>query len=326
METWRAAVVRTFGDPERIQVENQAILPQLTSPNQALIRVKCAGVNPVDAYIRSGHYSVLPHLPYTPGREGSGIVEQVGEKVKDFKIGDRVWFTDPLIGSCADYSIADKFYKLNDETSFAEGATLGIKYMTAYRALFLKAHARAGQTVLIHGASGGVGLAACQLAFASSLKVIGTASTVDGRQLVKENGAEFVVDHSKGEYWEELKEAYPSGFDVILEMLANANLEHDFELVANNGCIIVIGSRGTVEVNPRLLMVKEACVRGALLAKSSANEYDFMSAHIGRLLMENAIRPVISKRFPLRQLSAAHRYIIHHIGSHGSVVIDMDLG
>uniref|UniRef100_A0A915C599 Enoyl reductase (ER) domain-containing protein n=2 Tax=Parascaris univalens TaxID=6257 RepID=A0A915C599_PARUN len=236
METWRAAVVRTFGDPERIQVENQAILPQLTSPNQALIRVKCAGVNPVDAYIRSGHYSVLPHLPYTPGREGSGIVEQVGEKVKDFKIGDRVWFTDPLIGSCADYSIADKFYKLNDETSFAEGATLGIKYMTAYRALFLKAHARAGQTVLIHGASGGVGLAACQLAFASSLKVIGTASTVDGRQLVKENGAEFVVDHSKGEYWEELKEAYPSGFDVILEMLANANLEHDFELVANNGC------------------------------------------------------------------------------------------
>lgn len=73
-------------------------------------------------------------------------------------------------------------------------------------------------------------------------------------------------------------------------------------------------------------MVKEACVRGTLLAKSNANEYDLMSAQIGRLLNENAIRPVISKRFPLRQLSVAHRYIIHHTGSQGSVVIDMDLG
>ncbi|VDM46890.1 unnamed protein product [Toxocara canis] len=325
MKPWRAAVVRAFGDPEKIQIQNRTDFPQLTSPNQALIRVRFAGVNPVDTYIRAGQYSVLPQLPYTPGREGSGTIEQIGDNVKNFEVGDQVWFTDPVTGSCADYAIAEKFYKLHNDLSFAEGATLGIKYMTAYRALFLKANAQAGQTVLIHGASGGVGLAACQLAAASSLKVVGTASTAEGRQLVRENGADLVVDHSKGDYYDELIEAYPSGFDIILEMLANANLARDFQLVANNGCIVVIGSRGTIEVNPRMLMVKEACVQGMLLTRSTREECEHMSAEIIRLLAQCTYRPIISKCFSLKQLPAAHRYMIEHTGAHGCVVIDMGL-
>lgn len=158
----RAAIVHRFGSASNItytknanipeigenQVQNFRIFIFITKFFQLLIRVKASAVNPVDTYIRSGNYANLPKVPYIPGREGAGIVERVASDVKKFLPGDRVWFTTPVTGSCADFAVvkASAAFSLPEKISFAQGSTLGIAYLTAYRALFIKAKAQPGQT------------------------------------------------------------------------------------------------------------------------------------------------------------------------------------
>src|SRR5947209_18106571 len=135
---------------------------------------------------------------------------------------------------------------------------MNVPYATAFHALFHRAHGEAGESVLVHGASGGVGIAAVQLARARGLMVIGTAGTDRGRKMVAEQGAHHVLDHTAPGYLDELlKLTGGQGVDVILEMLANVNLQKDFGALAMRGRIAVIGNRGTVEINPRLAMRSE---------------------------------------------------------------------
>jgi NADPH:quinone reductase len=161
-----------------------------------------------------------------------------------------------------------------------QGAGIWVPYRTAYHALYHSAKAHASETVLVHGASGGVGIAALQIAHAMGPKVLSTAGTPKGLELAKREGAHQVFDHSKAGYQAEILRATGNrGVDIVLEMLANVNLSRDTKLLANNGQVIVIGSRGEVTVNPRELMARRASIRGLVLpAITPVEEADIHAA------------------------------------------------
>ena len=254
----KAIVVHEFGGPDVLKYEDTAV-PEVPD-GHVLVKVKAAGVNPADTYARSGNYAVMPVLPYTPGTDGAGVIEKTGKGASKFKEGDRVYIGRSVSGTYAEYALAmeNQVHTLPDNVTFSQGAGVFVPYGTAFHALSHAATARKGETVLIHGASGGVGTAAAQIAVSMGLKVFGTAGTQKGLELSKAQGAEKVFDHNRGGYLEEImKSTGGAGVDVILEMLANINLGHDLKILAKKGRVVVIGSRGDVVVTPRDLMEKE---------------------------------------------------------------------
>ena len=240
----KAIIVREFGPPEVMKLE-EIETPRPTS-TQVLVRIHAVGVNPVETYIRSGNYPSVPPLPFTPGKDAAGVVEAVGESVTKWKTGDRVYTAQSITGTYAECTLCEEIDlgRLPDNVSFEKGAGIWTPYATSYRALFQKAGAVKGETVLIHGASGGVGIAAVQWAKNAGLTVIGTASSDEGKTLVANQGADAVFDHSKEGYLDEIKDATGGkGVDVIIEMLANINLQKDFDIMAMFGRICIVGNR-----------------------------------------------------------------------------------
>src|ERR1019366_5371632 len=200
----KAIHVKEFGGPEELRLQE---VPDLQAgAGQGVVRVKAAGVNPYDTYMRQGTYAVNPALPYTPGSDAAGIVESVGGGVEGIAVGDRVYVGGTLTGAYAEQTLAEAWqvHPLPSKVTFAQGAGVNVPYATAYRALFQIARAQAAETVLIHGASGGVGVAGVQLARAAGLPVIGTGGTERGRQLVTAQGAHYVLDHNSAGYVDEL--------------------------------------------------------------------------------------------------------------------------
>lgn len=307
----KAIVVREFGAPEQMKLEEVSDLQP--EKNQILVRVKAAGVNPVDTYIRSGQYSTKPELPYTPGKDAAGIVEEIGADVEKLKVGDRVYTADSISGTYAEFALCEEnqVHKLPESISFEQGAGVFVPFATAYRALFQKAGAKSGETVLIHGASGGVGIAAVQWAKNAGLKIIGTASSKEGKSLVKEQGADFVFDHSEENYLEELlKVTNGKGVNIILEMLANDNLVKDFDVLAMFGRIIIIGNRGSIDFNPRLTMGKDATIRGMALFNASPEDFREIHDAIYKGLSERFLNPIVGKTFALAESAKAHHEVM----------------
>jgi NADPH2:quinone reductase len=283
------------------------------SGTQVLIRVEAIGVNPVETYIRSGNYPSVPPLPYTPGKDAAGIVEAVGGNVTKWKAGDRVYTAQSVSGTYAEFSVCEEIDlgRLPDNVDFPQGAGIWTPYATSYRALFQKAHAKAGETVLVHGASGGVGIACVQWAKNRGLTVIGTASSEDGKKLVAEQGADYVFDHSKEDYFNEIKAATGGkGVNVIIEMLANVNLQRDFDVLAMFGRITVVGNRGSLDFNPRVIMGKDATINGMALYNSSYADRDEIHVAIFDGLSRGYLKPIVSKTFPLAEAAAAHHEVI----------------
>jgi NADPH2:quinone reductase len=309
----KAIVVREYGPPEVMQVED-VDLPVI-SGSQVLVRVEAAGVNPVDTYLRTGIHAHAPRLPYTPGKDGAGVVEAVGESVTRFAVGDRVYTANSLSGTYAEQAVCDEadLGRLPDNATFKQGAGIWTPYATAYRALFQKARAQSGETVLIHGASGGVGIAATQWAKAAGLKVIGTASSDEGKQLATEQGCDKVFDHSDEDHFGEIHAHTDGrGVDIIIEMLANINLERDFECLAMFGRVVVVGSRGQLQFTPRQAMTKDATIYGMSLFNSPQADRDEIHTAIGEHLKSGAIAPVIRRSFPLEEAPIAHHAVIEN--------------
>lgn len=317
----KAVRVHEFGAPEVLRLDD---VPDLSAgPGEVVVRVKAVGVNPVDAYIRSGTFSFKPRLPYTPGMDAAGFVEQVGEGVKRVAKGARVYIAGMKSGAYAELALCkeSQVHPLPDSASFEEGAALGVPAGVAYRALFQKARALPGETVLVHGASGGAGTAAVQLARASGMVVIGTAGTEKGREMVLKLGAHHVVDHRIENYPEKILELTEGrGVDVILEMLANVNLGKDLKMVAPAGRVAVIGSRDTVEVDPRDAMGREATILGVMLNAATAKEYASIHAALTAALESGTFRPVIGRRMPLAEAPQSHVAVMEP-GSYGKIVL-----
>lgn len=317
----KAIIVKNFGGPEVLQLEETAT-PR-PAAGQVLVRVHAAGVNPVEAYIRAGTYAKLPPLPFTPGTDGAGIVEQPGDGVKSVAQGDRVWFLGTATGSYAEYALcsADQVHPLPERISFVQGAAVGVPYLAAYRALFQRGAALPGETLLVHGATGGVGLAAVQLARAAGLVVLATGGTEQGRVAALENGAHQVFDHRALGYTDALMAATDGrGINVILEMLANVNLARDLPLLAKNGRVVIIGSRGKIEIDPRDTMAREADIRGMMALAGTPAEMAAAHAAIGAGLENGSLRPVVGREFPLAEAPRAHKAVMDP-GALGKIVL-----
>lgn len=309
----KAIVVREFGPPDVMKVEDVE-LPSLGA-GEILVRIHAAGVNPVDTYLRTGLHAHAPKLPYTPGKDGAGVVEAIGDSVTQFKIGDRVYTANSITGTYAEYCLCNEsdLGWLPDNVSFEKGACIWTPYATAYRALFQKAEAVSGETVLVHGASGGVGLAAVQWAVGSGLTVIGTASSPEGKQLITDNGADTVFDHTDEDHFEQTREFTGGrGVDVIIEMLANVNLERDFECLAMFGRIVVVGNRGSIEFTPRLAMTKDATIYGMSLFNSPQTARNEIHQALVNGLAKNTLNPVISRTFRLAEAPISHHEVIEN--------------
>lgn len=317
----KAVRVHEFGDASVMRVEETNEL--LAGRGQIVVRVRAIGVNPVDTYIRAGLYANKPALPYTPGTDAAGVVESIGEGVSRVKVGDRVYTAGTLSGAYAAQTLCDEsqVHPLPENVSFAQGAAVHVPYATAYRALFHRAQALPGETVLVHGATGGVGLAAVQIARAAGLTVIGTGGTEEGRHLVEEQGAQAVLDHHAPDYLSEVMRLTNGiGVNVILEMLANVNLGKDLAVLAKKGRAVVIGSRGTVEINPRDAMGRDASIHGMSLFNADAEEAASIHAALVAGLANNTLRPIIDEEMPLQDAPRAHEEIMRG-GARGKIVL-----
>ena len=316
----KAIRVHEFGGPEALRLEEIAD-PQ-PGPGQVLAAVQAVGVNPVDTYIRSGGYGKRP-LPYTPGSDAAGTVEAVGEGVTTVKAGDRVYLAGTITGAYAEKALckASQVRPLPAHLSFAQGAGVHVPYYTAYYGLYDRAKALPGETLLVHGASGGVGLAAVQIARAAGLTIIGTAGSEAGRRLVAEQGAHHVLDHTHEGYLDEIKALTGGkGAEVVLEMLANVNLAKDLGVLAQNGRVVVIGSRGPVEIDPRLTMGKNSTILGMSLANATETETARLHAAVGAGLSSGTLTPIIAQEIPLADAPRAHQAIAAS-GAHGKIVL-----
>jgi len=317
----KAIKVREFGAPDVLKLEETQDLKPDT--RQVLVKIKAIGVNPVEAYIRSGGYARKPNLPYTPGGDAAGIVEEVGREVNNFKAGERVYTSGTVSGAYAEMAVCaeHQVHPLPENVSFKQGAALGVPYATACYALFHKAHARPGETVLVHGGSGGVGIAAVQLAIAAGMAVIATGGSQKGRKLVEAQGVGCVLDHGAPGYLDAIKDLTDNrGPDVIVELLANVNLENDLEILAARGRIVVIGSRGKIEIDPRQLMSRNAEISGMVLFNADETELKSVHARIIAGLKNGSLNPVVGKEFPLKNAAQAHTAIMEP-GAYGKIVL-----
>lgn len=307
----KAIRVTEFGAPEVLKLAE--VPTPVPGSGEVLVRLHSIGVNPVDTYIRSGLYRPDSILPYTPGLDGAGVIAAVGAEVRHRRVGERVYVAWSISGTYAEEVLCKEFqtHPLPDGISYAQGAAIGVPYGAAFRALFQRAHAVAGETVLVHGASGGVGLAAVQLARTAGLRVIGTAGTDAGLQLVLAEGAHHVLDHRRDGYLNGLPElTCGRGVDIVLEMLANVNLDLDLGILAIGGRVVVIGSRGRVEIDPRSAMGKEAAILGMTLYNASDRDVASMHAAFGAGLANGTLRPVVSREFSLADAALAHHAVM----------------
>jgi NADPH2:quinone reductase len=320
-----AIVAREFGGPDVLTLQQ---LPDPSpSADQVLVRVHAIGVNPYDTYMLSGNYATRPPLPYTPGADAAGIVETVGESVTTVKAGERVYVGGTAgaknYGAYAERVLCEphQVHPLPGRVSFAQGAAINVPYVTAWYALHHRARLQPGDTVFIHGASGGVGLAATQIARAFGARVIGTASTREGREAIAQQGATDVLNHGEGGYLDRLKELTGGrGPDVILESLANVNLDHDLSVAAPGGRIVIIGNRGRIEIDPRKAMGKELAILG--MAMWNIADSDIVRIHAGLVagLANGALAPVVAHELPLADAARAHRLIMEP-GARGKIVL-----
>jgi NADPH2:quinone reductase len=317
----KAIRVGEFGGPEVLKIED--IPEPKAGPGQVVVAVRAVGVNPIETYIRSGIYHLKPDRPYTPGWEAAGVVESVGEGVTAVKAGDRVYTSGSVSGSYAEKTLCleGSVHHLPERTSFEQGAGVDVAYATSYHALFQRGGALPGETVFINGASGGVGIAAVQLARNAGMIVIGTGGTEKGRALVAEQGAHHVLDHRSPDCYLRLMELTGGrGADVIVEMLANVNLGKDLTAVARNGRVLVIGNRGTVEINPRDAMSRRAQIIGVLLLLATEEEKKSFRSAIRAGLENGTLNPVVGRTYPLAEAREAHIKVMEP-GACGKIVL-----
>ena len=322
----KAIRVHEFGGPAVLKLEE--VSDPAAGPADVVVRVRAAGVNPVDAYIHTGTYPRKPALPYTPGQDGAGDVQSVGADVKDFTVGDRVYIcgvgnTVAGAGTYAGLALCSpsQLHHLPARVSFGQGAALGVPYCTAYRALFQRAHARPGETVLVHGATGGVGIASVELAHARGMTVIGSGGTDAGLKAAAEHGADFVVNHRTPGYTDEIMRATGGrGVNVIIEMAAHLNLDRDLSLLTKNGRVVIVGNRGKTEIDARQAMGRDATILGMTLFNVSEAEFVEIHAALIAGLANATLNPVVGREIPLAEAARAHDAVMEP-GALGKIVL-----
>ncbi len=322
----KAIRVHEFGGPAVMKLED--VPDPVAGPGEIVVRVRAAGVNPVDTYIHTGTYARKPPLPYTPGMDGAGDVESIGAGVTGFAIGDRVFIggtahTAAGAGTYAERALCvpSQLGRLPARASYGQGAALGVPYFTAYRALFHRAQARPGETVLVHGATGGVGIGCVELAHARGLIVIGSGGTEKGLALATQHGADVVVNHRNPDAGDAIMAATGGrGVNVIIEMAVNVNLDRDLALLTKGGRVVLVGNRGRVEIDPRQAMGRDAAILGMTLFNVDDDARREIQAALVAGLDNGSLSPVVGREIPLADAAVAHAAVME-AGAHGKTIL-----
>ena len=321
----RAVVVDRWMEPAELSVRE---LPDpVVGPGQLGVDIKAAGCNFFDILIVQGRYQVKPPFPFIPGGEIAGVVNEVGAGVKSFAVGDRVLASAPMGGYADRIAIPAAFaHKMPDAMPFEEGASFPIVYPTSYAGLVFRAALQPGETLLVHAAAGGVGLAAVQIGKALGARVIATAGGADKVRVALEAGADFGIDYNSEDFVERVKEITGGkGADVIYDSVGGDVFDKSLKCIAWNGRLLVIGfAGGTIpSVAANRILLKNVAVTGlhwGAYAKYEPARIPETFAALFALYEQKKIRPVIYKSYPLEQAAKA----LAALGSrktHGKVVL-----
>jgi len=305
----KAVVCGAYGPPEQLRVaEVEELAP---GAGQVAIRVEACGVSFPDALIVQGKYQMRPPLPFTPGSEVAGVVTALGAGVRDIAVGDRVMaFTGT--GGFAQYALAgaDAVVPLPAGVASAPAAAFAMNYATTYHALKDRAALKAGQTVLVLGAAGGVGLAAVELAVLMGARVIAAASSAEKLAVCKEYGAEATINYATEDLKERVKELTGGrGVDVALDPVGGPYAEPALRGMAWDGRYLVVGfTAGDIPRIPLNLPLLKGCsIVGVFWGSFAAREPEHNRENLGQLvawLAEGRLRPLVSATYPLED--AAH--------------------
>jgi NADPH2:quinone reductase len=303
-------IVRELGGPAAL--EREEVIDPPVGPGRLAIDVEAIGCNFFDTLITQGKYQLKPDLPFAPGAEVAGKVSEVGEGIEGFSVGDHVSALLPY-GGFASRVLAppERVFPMPDDMGFQEAAALGLTYQTSYVALVLRARLEAGETLLVHAAAGGVGLAAVQIGVALGARVIGTAGSPDKLELVKRSGADAVINYREEDFIESVLELTGGrGADVIYDPVGGDTFDRSMKCIAFNGRLLVIGFASgripSVEMN-RVLLKNISLVGlhwGLYFDKDPAVIQDAQRA-VFELYAQGKISPVISATYPLSDARAA---------------------
>lgn len=341
----RALVVRRYGPPEVFEAR-QVPDPQ-AKPGEVLIRVKAIGVNFADLLQRMGLYPGTPKPPFVPGLEIAGIVEKVVENSgrraegESFKPGDAV-VAMPHFGAYAEWvSVpAGTVYRMPAGMAFEAAAAFPVTYLTAYHSMFVMGNLKPGDRILIHGAAGGVGIAAVQLARASGLVVFGTAGSLK-QEFLRKIGVDHPIDYEKTDFVKVVRQFAPDGIEMVMDPIGGKSLVQGQKCLGPTGRLVIYGLsdaagssgkrslfRGakalaqTPRFHPLKLMQQNLAVigvsMGAVMTRGTIvrDELDELFKMYG----EGKLKPVIAKTFPLDQAAAAHQFI-HDRKNIGKVIL-----
>ena len=325
----RAVLVERFGPPESHRLVEHD--PGQPGPKEVRIRVKAAGVNFVDVLIASGSYQVKPQLPCVPGLECAGVIDAIGPDVEHLKIGDRVIGSQASGNGFSDYRItkADKTYVFPDEMSFAEAAVFKLNYTTAYYALKQRGALQAGETVVVMGASGGVGYSAIEIAKAMGAFVIASASTDEKRALAKQAGADAVIDSLANDWRDQVRAAnHDRPVDVVVDPVGGNFTEPAFRSLGWKGRHLMIGfAAGSVpKLQTNLALLKGASLVGVDVHQLVYREPDVADQNLEELFelyKKDHFKPPVCHRFPIEKFAEA----MNHVSkgkSVGRTILELD--
>ncbi len=303
----KAIRVHELGGAEKLSLEE--VEKPTPKADEVLIKTAAAGINYADTMMRSGNYLTKPDLPFTLGYEAAGTIESVGESVTNLKVGQRVLATTSS-GGYAEYATARAALTMPipDELGYGEATALLVQGLTA---LGLLNETRAGQTILIHAAAGGVGTLLVQLAKHKGLKVIGTASNEQKLQLVAELGADFAINYSEPDWTDEvLKATDGKGVDWIIEMVGGAIVAQNLKVLAKHGTMWIYGAASgeDFKVSVLSLMAKNHTIRGYWLMNESVENRIRFTGELLEHLGAGRLKIQVTE-FPLEQAKEAHEAI-----------------
>lgn len=314
----KAVIIREFGPPETHRVEE--VQDPLLGPDEVLIDVRAAAVNFPDLLVIEGKYQILPSRPFTPGKDAAGVVVALGDKVTSLRVGQRVQ-VQLEHGAYASRVAAPALqcHLMPDEMSFVEAAAMGLVYQTAYFGLIDRAQFKAGETVLINGAAGGVGLAAVQIVKGLGGMVLAAVNNPEQSKLVLSHGVDHVIDLSGTDLRDSVRSQVHAatsgrGADVVLDTLGGDVFDGSLRALAWCGRLVVIGfAAGRIpDIKANYLLVKNISVLGLHWSDYRERQPQRVAQvhdELMKLYRAKAIRPEVMKTFPLEQYAQAMKLV-----------------
>lgn len=308
----KAAFIRQVGPADQIEVGE--LDSPIIGPEQVRIRVHAASINPIDTYVRSGVVAMDLPMPFIPGCDGAGVVEEAGANVKRFQKNDRVWTTNQGLlgrqGTLAQQIAVDEkwTFALPEGVSFEDAASNALTGITAHLGLFREAQLQPGESVLVIGGSGGVGSMVVQMAIASGARVITTAGSEAKAELLRGFGVEEVILYKQESIAERTKALAPGGVNVFWETRREPDFAMAIDVMAPRGRMILMAGRdATPEFPVGPFYVKECSVHGFVMFKATPIEMKTAAEDLSRWMADGKVVSNIGARFSLDEVAKAHK-------------------